>query len=209
MKKKIIITLILVISLALIISFGVLAEKFIDEDILKIFNSAKKANSNDKTVVAIVNGKEIYQETIDFLASGEGLSKNNTQQISEDTNSTYDKDVILKKQVRNAVVLSEAERLGLTASYKEAEEYTKENYNLVKEIGGETYQIIKDYMAEMEMSEDEYLKKSTEVNRNMLTRAKLYDNFIKDKNGTNEELLAEYENYVDELIDNADIDYKN
>ncbi len=209
MKKKTIISLILIASSILIISFVTLADKFINEDILKIFNLAQKANSDNKTVIAIVNGKEIYQETIDFLASGEGLAQSNTQQISDEKNSLYDKDVILKKQIRNAVVLSEAERLGLTASYKEAEEYTKENYNLVKEIGGETYQIIKDYMAEMEMSEDEYLKKSTEVNRNMLTRAKLYDNFIKDKNGTNEELLAEYENYVDELIDNADIDYKN
>jgi len=211
MKKKIILSVVIVAALSLAVSIGVLAEKIIDADILKIFNAAKEVNEGEKTVIAIVNGKEIYQETIDFLAFGEELSQKNTTSLitsSDNKDASKEKDEILQKQIRNAVVLSEAERLGLTASYSDAEKYTKENYELVKQIGGDTYKIIKDYMQEMGLTEEEYLKKSTETNRKMLTRANLYDNFVKEKTGTNEELLTAYEEYVNKLIENAEIEYK-
>ena len=151
--------------------------------------------------------KKIYKETIDFLASGEDLSQKNSISAIGDTNSNSDKNSILQNQIRNIVVLSEAERLGLVASYEDAKKYTIENYELVKQIGGETYETIKNYMEEIHLTEDEYLEKCTDSNRKMLTRGNLYKHFIKDKNGTNEELLKQYEDYVNELIKKADIEY--
>lgn len=209
MRKKNFLILICVMSLCLLVSVGVLADRYIDSDILKIFDAAKEVNDGENTVVAVVNGKKIYQETIDFLASGKEITlKNSTSAVSNGDISSY-KNEILQEQIRNAVVLSEAERLGLIADYDEALKYTRENYELVKKIGGETYKIITDYMEEMGLTEEEYLKKSADVNRNMLTRGNLYDNFIKGKTGTNEELIAEYEQYVKELIENADIKYND
>ena len=205
MRKKNFLILICVMSLCLLVSVGVLADRYIDSDILKFFDAAKEVNDGENTVVAVVNGKKIYQETIDFLVSGKEITlKNSTSAVSNGDISSY-KNEILQEQIRNAVVLSEAERLGLIADYDEALKYTRENYELVKKIGGETYKIITDYMEEMGLTEEEYLKKSADVNRNMLTRGNLYDNFIKGKTGTNEELIAEYEQYVKELIENADI----
>lgn len=209
MRKKNFLILICVMSLCLLVSVGVLADRYIDSDILKFFDAAKEVNDGENTVVAVVNGKKIYQETIDFLVSGKEITlKNSTSAVSNGDISSY-KNEILQEQIRNAVVLSEAERLGLIADYDEALKYTRENYELVKKIGGETYKIITDYMEEMGLTEEEYLKKSADVNRNMLTRGNLYDNFIKGKTGTNEELIAEYEQYVKELIENADIKYND
>jgi len=208
MKKKIILILSSIfLSLIFIFSTYVLADKFIDDDIIKIFDAAKNANDNDKTIVAIVNGKKIYKETIDFLASGEDLSQKNSISAIGDSNSNSDKNSILQNQIRNIVVLSEAERLGLEASYEDAKKYTIENYELIKQIGGETYEIIKDYIEEMNLTEEEYLEKCTQTNQKMITRGNLYEHFIKDKTGTNEELLEQYEEYVNELIKKADIEY--
>ena len=210
MKKFFLVATIIALISCLIISIGVLAENYIDDDIIKIFNAAKRTNNEDKTVVAIVNGKKIFQETIDFLATGNLISQSTTSlNVDSYESNSDDKNEILEKQIRNAVVLSEAEKLGLTASYEEAEKYTMNNYEMLKEIGGETYNIIKDYIKELEMTEEEYLKKSIEINRNMLTRANLYDNFIKEKNGSYDELILQYESYVNKLIENAQIEYKD
>lgn len=210
MKKIFLVATIIALISCLIISIGVLAENYIDDDIIKIFNAAKRTNNEDKTVVAIVNGKKIFQETIDFLATGNLISQSTTSlNVDSYESNSDDKNEILEKQIRNAVVLSEAEKLGLTASYEEAEKYTMNNYEMLKEIGGETYNIIKDYIKELEMTEEEYLKKSIEINRNMLTRANLYDNFIKGKNGSYDELILQYESYVNKLIENAQIEYKD
>lgn len=210
MKKFFLVATIIALISCLIISIGVLAENYIDDDIIKIFNAAKRTNNEDKTVVAIVNGKKIFQETIDFLATGNLISQSTTSlNVDSYESNSDDKNEILEKQIRNAVVLSEAEKLGLTASYEEAEKYTMNNYEMLKEIGGETYNIIKDYIKELEMTEEEYLKKSIEINRNMLTRANLYDNFIKGKNGSYDELILQYESYVNKLIENAQIEYKD
>ena len=43
----------------------------------------------------------------------------------------------------------------------------------------------------------------------MLTHANLYDNFIKGKNGSYDELILQYESYVNKLIENAQIEYKD
>ena len=105
--------------------------------------------------------------------------------------------------------MAKAEKLGLAVSLKEAEKYTKENFDALKKEGGENWQFLLNYMEELDMSEKEYLKRASEANRKMLTRAKLYEKFTEGKSGSYEELVAEYEKYVDELIKKADIEYKN
>lgn len=208
MKNKIKILLLFVVVIALA-SVVVIVSNFFGGEKSSSGESTKNTDSDDKTVVAIVEGKEIFKETIDFLAEGEKISNQNSPSTSGEVLSEVDTNAILQKQIRNMVVLAEAERLGLSASFEEAEAYTKQNFELVKEIGGQTYETILDYMEAMEMSEEEYLEKAAEANRNMLTRGKLYEKFVEGKTGTRAELEAEYEKYVEELIEKADIEYVN
>ena len=63
-------------------------------------------------------------------------------------------------------------------------------------------------MEALNLTEEEYLSRCKEVNKSKLTRAKLYENFAKDKTGTYEEIVAEYEKYVEDLVAKADIEYK-
>jgi len=55
----------------------ILAQKNHDDNTQEIIDSAKNT-VNNKTVIAVVEGKEIYQETIDFLATGVKISQENT-----------------------------------------------------------------------------------------------------------------------------------
>lgn len=209
MKKKLIIFLVVLIVISLSTLF-VLADKFLDTDFQKIIDAAQKANSDEKTVVAIVEGKKIYQETIDFLAVGEEIAlTNSTSEIDdEDFTASVDKEKILEKQIRDTVVFAEAKRKGLEASDDEARRYTLENYEMIKEFDPDGYQFLLNYMEEMNITEEEYLELLTECNKKMLTRANLYDEFAKDKSGSYEEKVALYEIYVEELISKADIEYK-
>lgn len=210
MKKVMIFVICFIVVILFALSLVVIADRYFDADIKDLFDSAKNAENNEKTVVAIVEGKKIYQETIDFLVAGEKISlKNNASVIEEsDVEQTVDAVEILNKQIRNAVVLSEAQKLGLSVSDKEAEEYTLKSYNAAKEQGGQVYSFILDYMEELNLTEEEYLLRCKEVNKSKLTRAKLYDNFAEGKTGTYDEIVAEYEKYVEDLVAKADIEYK-
>lgn len=207
MKKKFKLILVFIFVIAVIAFLLLATDSLFNKSTIDTSSNTQQTDNKEKTVVAVVDGKEIYQETIDFLAKGEEISQKNTALVTGETPTEVDTDAILQKQIRNMVVLAEAERLGLTVSLEEAEEYTRDNYELVKEIGGQNYEVILDYMEAMNMTEDEYLEKATQTNRNMLTRGKLYEKFVEGKSGTNEELTAEYEKYVEELIEKADIEY--
>lgn len=208
MKKRIILISIIAIGLILLISIGAFAEKHLDQDTLDLLEAAKKASDKDnRTVVAIVDGKEIYQETIDFLSKGEEISLKNSPEAVDGEKTEVDTEAILKKEIRNAVILSEAKRQGLTVSEKEAEEFTKKNHELVKEIGGDTYEMILDYMKAMELTEKEYLEVCTKNNQNKMTRSKLYQKFAEGKTGGSDEIAAQYEEYIDTLVEKADVEY--
>ncbi len=208
MKKVIIILSVLILSVCMV-TIGVLANRIISKENKDVLDSAKKARENH-TVVAVVDGIEIYKEIIDFYATGEKAAIKNSGQYTPEQINDYvvDTEEILKKQIRNAVVLTEAKRQGLEVSRKEAEKYTLDNYEMVKEANDESYQLILDYMEEMNLNENEYLELCIESNTNKLTRAKLYEKFAENKTGTYEELSAQYEKYVEELVSKANIEYK-
>lgn len=207
MKKRFLYSMAAVILLIIFIIIGEFVLWKNDSSISGLINATPK--TENKTVVAVVDGIDIYKETIDFLATGEKIAlKNSAQYNNVEVTEEIDTDKILQEQIRDAVVLAEAKSQGLEASEKEAEEYTLENYEIVKEVGGETYNVLLDYMTEMNLTEKEYLEICTSVNRNKLTRANLYDKFTEGKTGTYDELVAEYEMYVAELIKKADIEYK-
>ena len=200
--KKIIIALIAVISLGVIGTVGIIAKNHTTADEDKFFNSAKKYK-RDKTVVAVVDNEKIYKYQVDFMQSSQRLSKE-TSEITVDST-----DKILKSIIRETVALNEAKRLKLTAKYSDAKKYITENYNAMMSEDSENSRFMKQYLNEMNFSEKEYLKQASEAYQDTLTRTNLYNYFIKDREGTEEELKSQYEQYLDELTDKADIVYTN
>lgn len=208
MKKKYFF-IVLSVTFICFFSISILAQKIHDNNTQEIIDSAKNA-VNNKTVIAVVDGKEIYKEMIDFLATAEKISQEKTAAYSNKENSeiSVDTEKILQEEIRKAVVLAEAERQGLSVSRDEAKEYTMGNYNAAKEENGDTYQLLLDYMEEMNLTEKEYLELCISSDQTKLTRAKLYEKFAEDKTGTYEEIVLEYDKYVESLISKANIEYK-
>lgn len=208
--KKIIIALIAVISLGVIGTVGIIAKNHTTADEDKFFNSAKKYK-RDKTVVAVVDNEKIYKYQVDFMQSSQRLSKENAEKNGYDASEiTVDSaDKILKSIIRETVALNEAKRLKLTAKYSDAKKYITENYNAMMSEDSENSRFMKQYLNEMNFSEKEYLKQASEAYQDTLTRTNLYNYFIKDREGTEEELKLQYEQYLDELTDKADIVYTN
>ena len=145
------------------------------------------------------------------MQSSQRLSKENAEKNSYDTSEiTVDStDKILKNIIRETVALNEAKRLKLTAKYSDAKKYITENYNAMMSEDSENSRFMKQYLSEMNFSEKEYIKQASEAYQDTLTRTNLYNYFIKDREGSEEELKSQYEQYLDELTDKADIVYTN
>ena len=205
MKKKMLIISCCIIAVLTISVVAVAQAIRNNEDLLEAAKKTKDQNNNP--VVAIVNGEKIHSNTINFLVEAEKASQSNmgvdyyAEEISEEK--------ILNEQIRKIVIQQEAEKKGLVASYDEAYDISLKNYNLLKDKNDENYKFLVDYMEEMGFSEKEYLKKAAESYQKTMTSANLYTDFIKDKEGTVEELRELYNAYIDSLIEKADIEYKN
>ena len=207
MKRKVIITSILVIAVA-ITATAVTASHFRSKGELNFFGATKNTKT-DKTVAATVNNTKIYQHQIDFQRASQQLSKENAENSGYDASKITvqtDKE-ILDELIRNEVVLQEAKKQKLAADYSEAKKYIKSNYDAIIEKNDENAKILKEYMNELELDEDEYIKQASEAYQNVLTRSNLYESFIKGKIGTADELQQQYEIYVSELIKAASIKY--
>lgn len=205
MKKKV---LILCCCLVVFLAFSIIAvAQVFGDNMQELFDFAEKTkNVSEDSVVAIVNGEKIYSETIDFLMEAQKISQSNmgADRYSEDVSE----EDVLNKQIRNIVIQQEAEKSNLVASYDEAYQNVLTSYNILKNKNDENYRFLLKYMEEMEFTEEEYLNKAAKSYQKTMTSANLYSEFIKDKEGTTEQLREEYEAFIDSLIDNADIKYK-
>ncbi len=213
MKKKVLLCGVLLIMLCIVISVGVAAIDWFGvetEGLFDILKSQSKLSQSD--VVAEVNGEKIYRQSIDAALKSKEMS---VAYIGENSNnsSAFNKEKaekeIINEKVRNIVVRKEAERLGLKADYEEAKKAALEAYNISKEKGNEQqYQFLQDYMKAMDYTEEEYIEILTQGYVEMYTRANLYNEFVQGRDQSYDVLVAEYEDYVKELIEKADIVYK-
>lgn len=202
MKKKNVI--IIVCVAAVVLSGAVAAQPYISDALEKFYDSAEKIkNDSSGTVVAVVNGESIYKETIDFYIASAELSASGSAIYK-----TEDKTEILDELIRDTVVRQEAERLGLEADYNEAYDLISSAYGDLKKQGGENYEFLKNYLKKLDLTESEYLQQGAEAYRRAMTRSNLYSHFVKDKTGTDDELLAAYDEYVKQLIEKSEIEYK-
>ncbi|MBE6728005.1 MAG: hypothetical protein E7562_05095 [Ruminococcaceae bacterium] len=179
--------------------------------IISVLQFADKPKTQ-KQVIAVVDGVEIYKENIDFMLKLNEISKENSPQqtIDDDIQQSevVDQQQLLNKRIRSIVIYNEAKKLGLEADYDEAYQTAKGAYDIAKEANDENYALIVDYMERIKFSEEEYLELAAKTYQNIMTQSNLYNEFIKDKSGTEDELKALFEEYVERLIEQAEIEYK-
>ena len=212
MKKKYLFTIALFVSFCIMLSVVAIATDWFDfesQDLFDILKSSQEKKESD--VIVVVNGEKIYRHSVEAQMKASEMSAQ-TLQNTENNQSSVDKDEaekeIINEKIRNIVVRQEAERKGLTADYETAKKAALESYNNAKELDDENYQFLLDYMEAMDYTEEEYIEIMINGYIKMYTRANLYDWFVKGKEGTYEQLVSEYEEYVQSLIDKADIIYK-
>ena len=150
--------------------------------------------------MAIVDGEEIYQENIDAAIIGEEITEKNTGKAE-----SIDSKKVLEEQIRKVVIFHEAVKLGLKADYETAKAEIEESYRLVMEENGENAAFLQKYMKELELTKAEYIEAAAKTRQNSMTRGNLYSHFTKEMKGTEEEKKAAYEEYVDGLVEKADI----
>lgn len=181
-----------------------------------------KAAQNDKAVAATVNGEEIYESQIDIqLAFSElsyslaaeqvenmGVSEEEKQRLLEQQkNSQKTRDEMLEELVKQAVILQEAARRGITVSDEEAAAYASEQYALFKEAASENEQnaandeFLQMYMQENGWTEEDYLKQVTNVYKKLLIQNAFY------KVLSEEEKIDNVDDYVNQLVAQATVLY--
>ena len=198
-KKKIV--FILVIALVLLGAGVVAAHEWINPKIDQWLEAAKKTKSStSKTVVAVVDGEKLYQENIDAAVIAQEIIQENTGETK-----SVDSKEVLEEQIRMVVTSHEAVKLGLEADYETAKAEIEESYRLVMEENGENAAFLQKYMKELELTKAEYIEAAAKTRQNSMTRGNLYSHFTKEMKGTEEEKKAAYEEYVDGLVEKADI----
>lgn len=269
MKKRKIITSVIITVLSIGI-FGALAvtNNILDLDSIDFIKKVKEDQAN-KSVVAIVNGENIYRSSIDIQREiykynkSRGTKQIEEMQISEEEkqkwqsqnetlNTKTDKE-ILDQLIREEVMLQEANKKGLQASDEEVYNKIKENYELSKEVAAKkdatdddkyNYLIIVEYMKARNMTEDAYFVEAGNTYKQEMTKYNLYLDFTKNNSAeiskavsqrqdessqstlpqqyesdqaalqqqgeSNQTVLQqEFQEYIDTLVKNSDIQYIN
>lgn len=209
--KKSLVVILMCLGVILLVSIGVVADKYVGvtyEEWLDFISSTK--NQEEEEIVVEVNGEKIYRSSIDSLVLSKQIIAENAQQLNNSETETFDEEAaekeVIEEQIRDIVVFQKAEELGLTVSYEEAYVEAVDAYTLAKELNEE--QVAIKYMEAMDMTEEEYLEQIGKVYQKMLTRAKLYEKFAEGREESYDVVASEYEEYIQELISEADIVFK-
>lgn len=215
-NKYFVISFCILLLLASLVISSLVYKDYYDKELLDLFSAASKADNDEseKTVVAIIGDKKIYRENIDMVKASEALSNKQKEEYAQQNGlpvpkaSESSEEEILKQLIRQNVIYQQAENDGVLPSYEDAYSMAEENYNIIMELNNENTEFLKDYMEALNIDENEYIKRSAESNRFLMAQNNLYKKFIEGKSGTDEELKAAFEIYVDELVEKADIEYK-
>lgn len=194
-----------------------------------LFHRIKEV-SQDKTVVATVNGEPIYraavrnQKASEELSCKQALAQGSMRQKQQERAMQTEED-LLSELIRKEVILQEATRQGLLADNKKVYTEQKEIYEALKAATKEgtassydllNYQFVCDYREALNLSEEEYLQQAANAYCLTLTRANLFAQFKQEyladhpnAQPDDEEIRQAFDAYVDTLVEAADIQYKN
>ncbi len=205
MKKKIIVSISLI--LVLIIGFALIANA---TDLLNIaktdFFSSVIPKQRSSDIVAIVNGENIYQNEIDYRIAFNEIQRINTPDEYKDSIPSITEEDALNTLIKNRIIQQEAQKIGVIIDKNGAREYIENNYNEIMKLNDENAMFLKEYLQNTNLSEEEYLELATGAYCNILMRNGVYANFCIGKTGTDEELLEQFDLYVDDLVSLADVE---
>lgn len=206
-RKSIKFTCILIIvALFLSVGMGAIAKISIDKENQTFFDATKKLKE-DKTLVAIVNGEKIYQYQIDIQNAAQELSKKNIVAAGGDEKLAIIKteDEIIENLIRQTVVFQEAKNQKLTAKYSEAKKYQEEQISMIMSANDEQSRFLEQYLQEMSWSEKEFIEHAATQWQREMTKSNLKNKFFEKNSSATEQ---DYEEYVDRLVEAAEIEYK-
>lgn len=208
MKKKFFVLGAIVLLLALSAT-GVFAKHHFSKEENDFFDTAKKIK-NDKTVVAIVDNEKIYKYQIDFIKASQRLSQKNAELSGIDASeiTVQSDEEILQQLIRNTVIVQEAKRQKKEAKYNDAKKYIKTNYDKIMADNDSNSEFLRKYMSELGLSENEYIKLASQGYQDTMTRENFYNDFAHKNSETTENIQELYEQYVLQLLDGADVQYK-
>lgn len=208
MKKKFFVLGAIVLLLALSAT-GVFAKHHFSKEENDFFDTAKGIK-NDKTVVAIVDNEKIYKYQIDFIKASQRLSQKNAELSGIDASgiTVQSDEEILQQLVRNTVIVQEAKRQKKEAKYSDAQKYIKTNYDKIMADNDANSEFLKKYMSELGLSENEYIKLASQGYQDTMTRENFYNDFALKNSEATENIQELYEQYVLQLLDGADVEYK-
>ena len=224
MKKKIILCMVIVITIFLLGSIGVIAaQNSTSYWFSEFINHSQGDEKND--VIAIVNDAVIYQHTIDAYkdlyriqkAAFESSISNSTTISSADTSLAETLELpsdeeILKILIRNKVLEQEAARKGIVMSEQEVLSLAREQYTLLKEAAQSdnpsnsvlyNYLFITAYQKEMGWTEEEYIQQSVATYKAVMIRQMLYQDFASGYTG--ESIDEAFDNYTNDLVSQSTI----
>lgn len=183
-------------------------------------------------VAATVNGEKIYRVTVEKKQYfGELSYQNALKQINEHNDSAEHKQELLQQlspaktydewlsqSIRDKAAYLEAKRRGLKVSKKEARAQALSNYEGVKQLAEDEndstgaaflYQYEQKFMQQWNLTEDEYLEMSADIQQQSMMSQKLFEVF-KEKEcdfSIAKTPKEQFDAYVEELVAKAKVVY--
>ncbi len=209
MKKKTI-AVIVIVCVLLVAAAGIaVGRRYMSKQEEDFFSAAKDASSAGKTVVATVDGKNIYREDVEFLKAANRLSAQHlpagTASIAVSAKSDQE---ILDQLIQNEVLLKEAEKKNLEYSLEEAKKQQKIFYDNIMQANDEQTEFLKNYLSEMGLDEEGYLQVAAKGYRDLMTRSNLYNDYISHLSAAQAaDPEAAFQSYVTQLVSQASVSY--
>lgn len=188
------------------------------ELLYEMYSEAEK--TDNRQIAATVNGEPIYKDTVEIALLTNRIGVKNAAAALEENGedpSLYDFDAlkyecyqtILDDLIRERVVKQEAERSEISVDYREAYDALKETFEILEENpDDESTKALERYKKAVGLSDEEYFERTVEAYRSQLMITRLYENFAETVDGTSFDAERAYEEYVLNLIKEAEIIYR-
>lgn len=186
---------------------------------------------SNKNLVATVNGTDITEEQLqEQLKTNAVFKEVISSHIDDIATPDYkeitlkrldeqcpaDRDKAIKKLVETAYFLG----MDNSISKDEAEKQIKQQLDDLDAYSGQydnvkvNREIMNEFFEKLSTTEDQYIKDSADSYIAMVNRQRMYNKFIEDENlvvdeNNSDEVINEFEQYLDEQLKKADIVYYN
>lgn len=186
---------------------------------------------SNKNLVATVNGTDITEEQLQEQLNTNAVFKEVISSHIDDIATPDNKEITLKrldeqcpsdrdKAIKKLVETAYFLGMDNSISKDEAEKQLKRQFDNLDAYSGQygnvqvNREIMNECLKKLSITEEQYIKDSTDAYIAMVNRQKMYNKFIEDENITvdennSDEVRNKFEQYLDEQLKKADIVYHN